>query len=519
MAEKQIIELPPLADPDADDQIPVQKTEGGVGSTGRLSIAEVHALMAHESRSKFTDLLLASVDVKGLYITNGASDTFSIGVCYGGDQNNVVEYNFRPDVTGLWLVNGCRSGFTETFNVSGNYTPALVGDFTLSTGSTSGYTTTVGDRLIFSFDGPSLEVRFPSDERGGVWRFWIDGVATDISTFTPSASITTIVEEVATGLNVDQTHTGFAEFIGDDPSNPPVGGISRGWVYFRDTSTGTEYPTAARALQSKRGDSVGQLNTGAMTWNLISAAGVNEFAMLIRKAGSAQPVSWIPSHNNEMVFDSVETSVIIDGRAIDPENVTETRTINKFVMEQSGIFRQLNEPDQLGRLTMRHSVDESGKIRFGYRIELFQDIEVTTWYPVQYQVGKQDMTKLVLSNGAEIDLTVLSADESVPLFYRDVTSAAFLGAGSAGRYQGSAIDVDTLDAYQLMRKGLNVPDGSNLLNSRSAQDDYKLYWRANRTNPFLLEAGETIHMYCEWAAVSGVLQPNRLGALDGSSLL
>jgi hypothetical protein len=67
------------------------------------------------------------------------------------------------------------------------------------------------------------------DNRGGIWRFVVDGGApVDISVW--NSTIGTVDKVVATGIDAFTEHTVVATFMGDDSARVPSGGAGRAEV-------------------------------------------------------------------------------------------------------------------------------------------------------------------------------------------------------------------------------------------------------------------------------------------------
>lgn len=95
------------------------------------------------------------------------------------------------------------------------------------------YTTTVGDSFSGQFNGAGAFLHSYRSPDGGVWRFVIDqdpALTFDVSTYSdPADSPSALL--IVSGLG-NKTHNFTAQFIGDDPDNPPASGTARGWLRY-----------------------------------------------------------------------------------------------------------------------------------------------------------------------------------------------------------------------------------------------------------------------------------------------
>jgi hypothetical protein len=157
------------------------------------------------------------------------------------------------------------------------------------------WTTTIGDKIYTKFNGTKLELRHFSDTRGGLWKFTLDddpSTEVFISVWNATAAVKTT--EVYNGIE-NKDYLVEAEFVGDDPNNPPTD-TARGWFYY-DTNINTINNTFFIY-----GDAI-DVDTEVQILNEFSN---KEMAFRVRKAGSSNDTQWIPDHGVGTTFGTTE---------------------------------------------------------------------------------------------------------------------------------------------------------------------------------------------------------------------
>lgn len=181
--------------------------------------------------------------------------------------------------------------------------------------SSTSYASSINATLSFSFNGTGFKTRHYSDNRGGILRFVIDGTTiVDISTYNSVGEYKE--QEIIDGLNYG-THSVVVTFTGDDPLNPPSGGVSRGWLCTNYTATNkNQYDRPIFVYGSNSPNfcyPTEQDLLGSTTYHYsYSLSSHREYAVATRIEGSATSLSdgWIPLHGitgNATIFNNLST--------------------------------------------------------------------------------------------------------------------------------------------------------------------------------------------------------------------
>lgn len=200
---------------------------------------------------------------------------------------------------------------------------STTGTYTNPTAATS-YTTQVGATATITFTGTGLKFSSYSDNRGGIWRFVLNGgeQTVDLSVYRESQGF--ILQDMFSGISYGE-HTVVATYQGDDPENPPSGGTSRGWIS-RDnvtTSNAGLYVKAFYVVGSNQPNCCHDQMTVTHTKSILATAPSHkEFAFSCRALSgtTASQNQFIPNHSaidttTASIFDNVSTdrTMRIDG--------------------------------------------------------------------------------------------------------------------------------------------------------------------------------------------------------------
>lgn len=461
----------------------------------------------------FVDRLVGSTQVRDMYViaqpaTNGLQRRWAVGYVYAGADDPCAEYELDADQMGWVRLWGGFTGFGKSVaEASAGIEPVLTGTFVQAAGSTNTYTTSVGASFSAFVSGiATLAFSSLTDNRGGVWRFRVNGgAAVDISTFSAVSQVR--VQKVAEGLDPWRTYKIDAEFIGADPVNPPSGGTARGWITYRPT-TGT-YPNGNRALTDYYKTVCLDFAHSRAPREIISDNGVNEFAFRVRPIGGAGVGTWIPAHSSDVITDLVETKVYVDGIEIAAGSQPVRKSCKTVIFEQRFAFKEPGGSN-IGILNTQHRFDAQGRCHFSWKIYALTDFEIgSAAYGAQFMSTIGPAASLVLNNGVTIRPSSLPADSETQLGYGDVNSAAFIGIGSAsaGVYHGAAIDVDMKSSRNLGSQA-PVPVNPMLMTTRTSGEVFKVYWKWPTNDQ--ISANTSIHGISTFGIATGIRSPNNL---------
>lgn len=268
------------------------------------------------------------------------------------------------------------------------------------------YTSQVGATFDLTIDLPftGSEVRFfpYKDNRGGVWRMTFAGRSTDISTYSASGAQESNGFLVSPPNTPKGRYTLHAEFMGDDPLNPPSSGAgtARGWlarVPSADGST-TTYPGTYDNIKYP------DITAGWTQGTLQGVESNREFAWWFRPVGSAVTAQWVPYHGVDTAF-NVESTQFFDGdrplnvfRMAVGEKQDLTGTF-KMVQHIYGRIPNYSTSVNLIEVWTTTTIHPTGRMTVEGRIKVLQDIEVTNAFVIMHPVNSALFDTVVSSIG------------------------------------------------------------------------------------------------------------------------
>lgn len=441
--------------------------------------------------SEMTDRLKALSSVDALYVKASGAN-FAIGLHQ--NDNQVSEYRIGPDDDGLYLLQG---GFIGQETDPTIVVPTLTGTFV--TTSSNSYTVTPNDTIDFTFRGTGFSFVFFADNRGGVWQFEVDGaIVAKVSTFSTVSEATKIVE-VVRGL-AETTHVVTATFLGDDPLNPPSGGISRGWFRYDYLATGTSNSTANLIT-------IEDLVLGAVSKDILSQNSISDFAINGYRTDSGIGTGkWVPAHSAETgASRNIVTEVYIDGVLVDsdpsvsvPDPIT-ARDIH--ILNQYIAFNTLdtlgNFPMWIGYIDLH--ISHEG-LTVTHNIELQGDVNVTVGYLTMLASDSDHVDTAIFGQGEKFK--PLATDDS------NTTVSSLNNSGCFVDQSGDiAIAVDCNLSEALRYGNRIVPKDSVFLNQRSSTI-MKMYWKFAEAE--VLSQGSVYRIQNKYFIAGGLRYPKAI---------
>lgn len=305
-------------------------------------------------------------------------------------------------------INLGRGGICEYYEVKNpdSHTGTLAGE-----GTSTSYLSTINATITISFNGSGIYCKFFADNRGGIIRYVLDGGAQTVEVSTYSASGTRKIVKLFSNLDSKKRHTVVGTFIGDDPSNPPSGGVSRGWIATDNSTTGSLcHEKAFWVVGSPTPNSAfPYTNVAGQDFNGIEFVGFSykPFAFSIRKNGSAVAYKHVPNHEttgHATTFTNLATDRVLI--AENTGNLLDTFTTINFAVEvDEMILRQTfkghnsAEPlEELLQVTETITFTKDG-VTISGEIETLQAIDVDIAYVAMFPTNTTKFDTLIFKNG------------------------------------------------------------------------------------------------------------------------
>lgn len=326
------------------------------------------------------------------------------------------------------------------------------------------YTTSVGDSIGFSFYGTGFDFNHNADERGGIWEFNIDDgdYIVEISTFSnpkdPSKN-SRVVSDLPHGF-----HRVIATFKGNDPENPPSGGIARGWVSYDE---GSGQNGAIRVLTS------GSAST--KKFDALYSTSNKEFAIQIKKVGN-NDFNFVPMHNNVgTAFKIADQQLLIDDSPVTWTTGIQRAGISKLQLIQKFHGKLPETPENLVQITTVHTITDKGNVDFRTNIKVLEDIEIRLGYGIMTPVWNSFATNVLSGFGNSRDLGL--ADNSNEYYDESDKCKSYLfTSNNPGKENiGLAVRVnDPIRSFRIGGEGKFRPDRTTWMEHRNASMS-KLY--------------------------------------------
>lgn len=304
-----------------------------------------------------------------------------------------IQYTVEPDaIDGLIrLRKGGVQGVLATPELLGakNY-DSKTGSWVTSSPPTY-YTTEVNATFTTIFPGTRCDFVFRADNRGGVWRFVVDGDEgnyVDISTYSET-TVTPKVSTVFSGLS-DGNHFLVATFIGEE-SDKTYTEPARGWVWYdeaHETNRVIRYYTELGVVDEIYAD-----------------VSNKEFALQCRPAESVEDTQWVPSHGVSGVTEIIEQTIYIDGT---PNNVWDYRVMSADNVTVEQVCKGLHPSEPANELFVYTLVTSFSKDGVSIRglVDFKRDTYIGQGYGCMLPVVNGFAKNLATGKGERIDTTL-----------------------------------------------------------------------------------------------------------------
>lgn len=460
-----------------------------------VQLAEVNEQLAQNvPNPNLVDRLEKLIQYRGMYARVASDNSLRIGIGMSKENLTVVEYRFVHNADNLLLLRGVYSG-TEDFS----YLPDTTLNGTFNKGTERQfYTTEIGAKITFSFEGSKLFFKRRRESRGGMWKVTL---STGENCFVSCYSLVGDYKEDLIFSNLsDSMHYATAEFIGNDTNNPPSSSPSRG--YFYQSTLGDRPFKQADVLPINESTAIESINSSS----------VPDYAIQGRKANTSTAYTWSPVHGTVTgVSVDVAVKIKIDG-VIYSANAGELPVLGSAFkeiknFELSQFFRVVNPNATLDGKLWEHNLTHILSSRNPYltiqnQMKLLQNTEFALGYFGMLPSRQSTMDRLVLNNQTEYNPIPNTAQEDE--YDASMTSCAFTGEYQSGLYHGVAIDISSnQEVYNI---GRSIEPNLKGRISFRADDVAKVYFTSFRGGTALI--GESFTSQNRICAVAGVQFPN-----------
>lgn len=360
-----------------------------------------------------------------------------------------LEYNTgKSSLDGYTRFNEGKIGeLVETPIISYEDMDAKTGVWATSN-SPNWYTTEVGATMTKSFFGYKIDLQLYTDNRGGVWEFVVDNNVENkitISTYRASAGNITIP---IFAKSKNEQHKLVATFKGDDPSNPPSGGTSRGWCYGGSSTNAKTFAISkmVKTVNAECTPLFGDSN--------------KEFAFEIRKGGTSNPYHFVPLHGVTPSANAIYTKFIVNGIEKTFSQGEMIEDVTEFQISQS-IYGKLPESEEnLIKVSTITTFRNDGVVNIDGRMETLIDVDFSTGFGIMFPLARPFCE--VILNSINKKYPTVRDDGYVEYLQEEIDfTESFLGLSNTIKNIGVACDFNI--PKNTLRQGCDYKNVKNNL--------------------------------------------------------
>lgn len=276
--------------------------------------------------------------------------------------------------------------------VTDNLTQSMISNGEVIGSNDNWYTSTIGNKINYTFTGSSISIRIYADARGGVWKASIDGIfikniSTNLGAYDTSTTLGANVFEVnvANGLENKQ-HILTLEFIGQDSQFSTTS--PRGWLRMK-TDTSKANMAFDTFVYVVKGATVTKTQNALWDSN-------KEFAFQVDFGDRSE---WIPEHNSIgtlKLSDEGSQRLLVDNKEINiTQMMNETPfTEVKILQNLFGLHPTTNE--KYCEFVIITTITSRG-VKFNTKVKWLKETIVGSGYVNMFTVNPQFMTDIITS--------------------------------------------------------------------------------------------------------------------------
>lgn len=348
------------------------------------------------------------------------------------DDYSILQAGSIGDLSKAYVNIGSQKYSRKEGTFNENYTP-------------NGYTVNVGDKLYWENISNVEGLSFYSfiDTRGGLWKFTLNtGETVTISRFGEQSGYNSVV--LFSDLDKNAIYSLEAEFLGDDPKNPPStgSGTSRGWYIFE--VSGDAQFNSLLLCESTIG-----INNPE---NILQPYSNKDFAFHMRKKGSTYNHQFFPLHSGIQTSYKVEDfKIFLDGKDITSEisNRQQLEFKDKLIILQK-VYCKI--PDDiatdLGIMTSKIIFKSNGVVELLNNFKVLEDIEIKSGYVNMFPIDNTYCPIFKTSTGNKYDITKSAGYTN--LKKEDEMSLSYIAGGGNNDI---CVAMTTINPLSTLRKG------------------------------------------------------------------
>lgn len=311
------------------------------------------------------------------------------------------------------------------------------------------YTTTIGNKINYTFTGSSISIRIYADARGGVWKASIDGIfikniSTNLGAYDTSTTLGGNVFEVnvANGLENKQ-HTLTLEFIGQDSQFSTTS--PRGWLRMK-TDTSKANMAFDTFVYVVKGATVTKIQNALWDSN-------KEFAFQVDFGDRSE---WIPEHNSTgtlKLSDKGSQRLLVDNKEMNMTQAMADTPFTEVKILQNLFGLHPTTQEKYCEFIIITTVTSRG-VKFNTKVKWLKETTVGSGYVNMFTVNPKFMTDLITSYNTKYSTQLF--DNSYE-YLQDEAHYSYVAVSSF--YNDLYMICHNVNPYETLRMGYNDRDG------------------------------------------------------------
>lgn len=311
------------------------------------------------------------------------------------------------------------------------------------------YTSTVGNKVTYTFTGTSITIRFYADAKGGVWKASIDdnfikNVSTNLGAYNTSNSLGANVFEINIANDLEnEQHTLTLEFLGQDDKYPTTS--PRGWLRMKTATSKPVYDFDTFVIIDKEPPK-SEIQNALWDSN-------KEFAFQVDFGDRKE---WIPEHNSTgtlKLSDEGSQRLLIDNKEYNiskPMNEISFTEV-KILQNLYGVHPQTEE--KFAEFLITATITSRG-VKFNTKVIWLKETTIGSGYVNMFTVNPNFSTEIITSYNTKYTTQIFNNSYE---YLQDEAPYSYIATSSF--YNDLYLICHNVNPYETLRMEYNDRDG------------------------------------------------------------
>lgn len=405
-------------------------------------------IIYHQEQEDYVESLLNQVHVSKMNLHCVRPETMQYRIVYETGGDKAMSYELFPQSNDNYaILQGGRIGTLLKSYATNGYATYKSKSGTFVESGVNHYTTTPGNKLFYEItNAETVMFNYYAEPRGGLWKFVLNDdidnpVYVSCYRDTPNSLNS---ETIFENLNKNRTYSIVAEFMGDDPDNPPSSSPSRGYYKVTNDNNTNNYDSMklVRVMLNVT-DSVMPLKDGSN----------KEFAFNLRRSGQTYDYTFFPWHSVVSTQKVKDLEVWVDGVLFNSQltSAVTYKDVNKVEIIQYINCKLPSDENTLGYMISKHTFKKDGSVNVNCTFKAYEDLDIKTGYVAMLPVSNSTCKKLKTSYLNTYE-TIKTDGSKTSLIEKDNAVSFIWGEGET---EDIAVAMTIINPYSSYRKGKN----------------------------------------------------------------